>query len=56
MVGVCVSGSSLILSSFTTRNLGGLIFLQGIIFGLASGTLFMVDINEPSLFFFELGI
>lgn len=43
LVGVCTSGASLILSSWTTKNLGGLIFLQGIMFGLASGTLFMVS-------------
>lgn len=42
LFGVVLNSLAVLLASFSTKSLGGLIFLQGIMAGIACGTLFMV--------------
>lgn len=43
MVGVAFLSISLLLCSFATDSIGGLLFLQGCCAGIANGALFMVS-------------
>jgi hypothetical protein len=43
LFGVVLNSLAVLLASFSTESLGGLIFLQGVVAGIACGTLFMVS-------------
>ncbi|KAJ9125077.1 hypothetical protein QFC22_000030 [Naganishia vaughanmartiniae] len=49
--GVVLNSLAVLLASFSTESLGGLIFLQGIIAGIACGTLFMAVYPLPAQWF-----
>lgn len=50
LAGVVSATSSLALCGFATGNLGGLIFLQGVCYGISSGMLYLVrgGANKPT--------
>ncbi|KAJ9127745.1 hypothetical protein QFC24_000028 [Naganishia onofrii] len=51
LFGVVLNSLAVLLASFSTESLGGLIFLQGVVAGIACGTLFMAVYPLPSQYF-----
>ena len=48
VLGVTLNSLAVLLASFCTNSLGGLIFLQGIVAGIACAILFMVSRHQLS--------
>ena len=45
--GMAIAGISMLMASFSTNNIGGLVFLQGILFGLSGSLIYLVRIFIP---------
>ena len=44
---MAIAGISMLMASFSTNNIGGLVFLQGILFGLSGSLIYLVRIFIP---------
>jgi hypothetical protein len=44
-----IAAISMVMASFSTNNIGGLVFLQGILFGLSGSLIYLVRFLTPLL-------